>query len=77
MGFLGRMDGYHLSYRTHKNKPDPEAFTGLFEAYGIIPEQTVFIDDNAANIEAARKLGLHAIRFVSYEQAKEELNTFL
>lgn len=77
MGFLGQMDGYHLSYRTHKNKPDPEAFTGLFEAYGIIPEQTVFIDDNAANIEAARKLGLHAIRFVSYEQAKEELNTFL
>ena len=37
----------------------------------------VFIDDNMPNIEAAKKLGLHTIRFASYEQAKEELNTFL
>ena len=74
MGFLGQMDGYHLSYRTHKNKPDPEAFTGLFEAYGIIPEQAVFIDDNMPNIEAAKKLGLHTIRFASYEQAKKEFH---
>ena len=77
MTFLDQMDGCDMSYRTHSNKPDPEAFTGLFEHFGIDPEKAVFIDDNADNIEAAKKLGLHAIRFASYEQAKEELNQLL
>ena len=73
MTFLDAMDGYDMSYRTHKNKPDPEAFTGLFDRFGIDPARAVFIDDNAANIEAAAKLGLRGIRFESYEQAKAEL----
>ena len=77
MTFMDQMDGCAMSYRTHSNKPDREAFTGLFEHFGIDPEKAVFIDDNADNIEAAKKLGLHAIRFVSYEQAKEELNQLL
>ena len=77
MTFLDQMDGCDMSYRTHSNKPDREAFTGLFEHFGIDPEKAVFIDDNADNIEAAKKLGLHAIRFASYEQAKEELNQLL
>lgn len=77
MTFLDWMDGYAMSYRTHINKPDSKAFTGLFERYGIVPERAVFIDDNAANVEAAKKLGLHTIRFESYEQATEELNQLL
>ncbi|SCH22645.1 Phosphatase yihX [uncultured Clostridium sp.] len=77
MTFLDQMDGCDMSYRTHSNKPNPEAFTGLFEHFGIDPEKAVFIDDNADNIEAAKRLGLHAIRFASYEQAKEELNQLL
>ena len=77
MTFLDQMDGCDMSYRTHSNKPDPKAFTGLIEHFGIDPEKAVFIDDNADNIEAAKKLGLHAIRFASYEQAKEELNQLL
>ncbi len=77
MTFLEQMDGYHLSYRTHVNKPDPRAFTGLFEDYGIEPEHAVFIDDNAANIETAKKLGLHTICFTSFEAAKKECDHLL
>ncbi len=77
MTFLDKMDGYDMSYRTHFNKPAQEAFTGLFEHYGIVPERAVFIDDNKENIEAARKLGLHVIHFSSYEEAKKELEGLL
>ena len=77
MTFLDAMDGYDMSYRTHKNKPDPEAFTGLFDHFAIDPARAVFIDDNAGNIEAAAKLGLKGICFESYEQAKAELEKLI
>lgn len=77
MTFLDAMDGYDMSYRTHKNKPDPEAFTGLFDRFAIDPARAVFLDDNAGNIEAAKQLGLKGIRFESYEQAKAELEKLI
>jgi 2-haloacid dehalogenase/putative hydrolase of the HAD superfamily len=38
-------------------KPDPRAFAIACERAGRTPDQMVFIDDSAANIEAARALG--------------------
>ena len=67
------MDGYCLSFRTHLNKPDPEAFQTLLNRYQIVPEEAVFIDDTAKNIEAAKKLGIRGIQFTGLEDAKEQL----
>jgi len=36
-------------------------------------ERVVFIDDNRANIEAAAKLGLHAIHFTDANSLRKEL----
>jgi 2-haloacid dehalogenase len=33
----------------------------------------VFIDDNRANVEAAAKLGLHAIHFIDANSLRREL----
>ncbi len=37
----------------------------------------VFLDDRIENIEAAKKIGIHAIHFTSYSTAEEELNNLL
>lgn len=44
-------------------KPDPRAYAVAVDALGARPEDTFFIDDTAANVEAARALGLQAHYF--------------
>ena len=40
---------------------------------GIDPRRAVFIDDVAANIEPARRLGLHGIVFAGADALRREL----
>ena len=67
------MDGGILSYQEKLIKPDPAIYTLLLERYGLVAEESVFLDDTLANVEAARKLGIHGIWFQTKEQAEEEL----
>ena len=41
-------------------KPDPRIFERIVQTYGLDPAETVFLDDNAANVESARRVGLTA-----------------
>lgn len=75
--FLSETDGGILSFREKMIKPDREIYELLCSRYDIDPKKAVFLDDNAANVQGARDFGLHAIRFKTYEQAKEELNKYL
>lgn len=71
--FLDELDGIVVSGDEKMLKPDPAIFRLLTRRYGISPEESLFIDDNQANIEAARKLGFHVIRFESSRQLSETL----
>lgn len=42
-------------------KPEPEYFRRVLALAGLQPEQALFVDDNAANISTARRLGLATI----------------
>lgn len=77
MNFLKEMDGGILSFQEGIIKPDRAIYKLLCDRYKINPGEAVFLDDNAANIESARKFGLNAILFKNYEQAKEELEKYL
>lgn len=54
-------------------KPEPEIFEVLLERNGLSAPETLFVDDSAANCEAARSLGLHAHQFHSAESLSNEL----
>jgi putative hydrolase of the HAD superfamily len=58
-------------------KPDPAIFGHLVEKTGIVPAESVFIDDIQANVAAARGCGLHAIQFRDPESCRAELRTYL
>lgn len=75
--FLSQMDGAVISFQEGIIKPNPEIYKRLCDRYHINPQEAVFIDDNVANIKAARKFGLNAILFENYTQACEELHTYL
>jgi hypothetical protein len=59
--FLRHFDGGIFSGDVKLAKPDPAIFKLLAERYGMVPADTLFIDDLAANVAAARQLGWQAI----------------
>ena len=58
-------------------KPEPAIYKHLVETTGIIPAESVFIDDLQRNVIAARESGLHAILFTSPEACRAELRAYL
>jgi putative hydrolase of the HAD superfamily len=51
-------------------KPDPEIFRRCIEALGVQPESALFIDDQPANIAAAKRLGLQTFLFEGPDAAE-------
>ena len=71
--FTELMDGGIFSYQLKILKPSPWIYLELMKKYNIQPENAVFIDDSAVNIDGAKAVGLHTILFTSYENALDEL----
>ena len=44
-------------------KPSPEIFLAVCSDLSIDPSETLFVDDNAKNIEGAKKAGLRGYLF--------------
>ena len=72
-GFMKLFDGLVVSGYEKLLKPDHAIYRVLMERYGINPAESVYIDDNRPNAEAAGELGFHAIHFLSPDQLREEL----
>ena len=60
---LSHFDGYVLSGVCKRVKPRPEIFAYLCEQFDLVPSETVFVDDNPANIAGARDFGINAYLF--------------
>jgi len=54
-------------------KPDPAIYRLALTRWGLAPGDTVFIDDNLANVEGARAVGMHAIPFTGEAGVRAEL----
>jgi putative hydrolase of the HAD superfamily len=54
-------------------KPDPAIYRYTLDALGVEPAQALFIDDLERNIQAARELGITALRFQSVAQLRTDL----
>lgn len=71
--FLQSFDGVVVSAHERVIKPDPAIFRILFERYDLAPQDCIFIDDSAKNIETARSLGMKGIHFVEPIDLRGEL----
>ena len=59
---------FHKAYYSHrmkKRKPDAEIFEQVLEENNLMPEETLFLDDYAVNIEGAKALGIKTIHVTS------------
>lgn len=63
-GFAGNDHLFEKTYYSHLvglRKPDPAIFEKLIKENVLIPRETLFIDDIAANLEAASALGINTL----------------
>jgi 2-haloacid dehalogenase len=71
--FLHWFDGRLVSGEEKMRKPFAEFYHLLLQRFHIHPGETIFIDDNLRNVEAAQAIGIRCIRFQSAPQLRKEL----
>jgi putative hydrolase of the HAD superfamily len=54
-------------------KPDPGIYIYTCEKLGVAPSEALFLDDKIENVEAAQRVGLHAIQFTNITQLQQDL----
>ena len=77
LDFMPYMDGAVISYQIQMIKPDQEIYEYILNKYGLLPEESVFIDDRPENVEGAKLIGMNGILFEDFEQASGELEKML
>lgn len=55
-------DGIITSFAEGVCKPDAQIFETVLNRFNLNPEESVLLDDSEANCNAARKLGINAVR---------------
>jgi putative hydrolase of the HAD superfamily len=58
-------------------KPDPRIFLLAAQRLKVIPNETIFIDDNKGNCDGARAAGMQAIHYRTNHQVMHELRELL
>lgn len=56
-------DGEVVSCEEHTVKPEPAIYRILLDRYGLCADETLFIDDRSANLDAAAAFGLGTFLF--------------
>ncbi len=70
---LNHFNDFIVSHKVNAVKPSAEIFQKAVETAQCLPEESLFIDDIAANVEGARKFGIDALQFISVGQLTEDL----
>ncbi len=74
---LQEFDLVMMSNEVGLAKPDPAIFEVALELLEITPEQAIFVDDSAANVVAARALGLAGIVHTDWAETRPQLEAWL
>lgn len=74
--FLHWFEGIVVSGQEKTRKPFKEIYETTLNRFNIKADQSIFIDDNLRNIEAANALGIHGVHFKSSKLLVEQLKTY-
>ena len=71
------MDKCYTSYEVGIMKPAEGIFRHMLIDAAILPSETLFLDDSAANVEAAARLGIHTLLVEKNADWRADLNRCL
>lgn len=67
----------YYSCQVGLRKPDEKIFQLVMEENNLVPQETLFIDDSAVNVETADQLGMHVILLMENEILEDKINEYL
>jgi len=67
----------YYSHEMGMRKPDPASFTYILEKEGLLPAETLFIDDNEPNIIAAASVGLQVLHLKEGMTVEKDIAAYL
>ena len=76
-GFEDMTDVIVYSHESGAAKPDPSIYRLICERLEVEPADAVFVDDHERAVEAARAVGMSAVRFRDNDQVIAELEALL
>lgn len=76
-GLYDGFDQVFLSHEIGMRKPDPKIYQHALDKLQVQPHESVFIDDDASNVEAAARLGVNGIVYTSPGQLVNDLIEFI
>ena len=68
--FRQDLDGAVVSWQERCGKPEKRFYRALFDRYGLLPDECLFLDDRRDNTEAAEQLGMQSITLDSESQRR-------
>ncbi|MDB5699379.1 MAG: family phosphatase [Alphaproteobacteria bacterium] len=71
--FFSRFGGIVVSGEVKLLKPDPAIYFLALKRFGLRPDEALFIDDRAINVEGARAVGMAAHLFVDAADLRKRL----
>lgn len=71
--FFPLFDGGVASCEVQLNKPDPRIYTTLMQRYHLAYDESIFVDDNKQNAQAAYNLGITGILYKNYKSFNRAL----
>ena len=74
--FLKWFDGIVVSGEEKTRKPFADIYNITLDRYNINAENSIFIDDNLRNVEAANALGINGVHFKNAKFLISQLNHF-
>lgn len=75
---LDRMtDAIIISAEEQIAKPDPRIYLAAAARLGVLPEESLFVDDLLPNVDAARAVGMAAVHFQNNAQAIADMRQYL
>ncbi len=75
-GMSGIVDGAVTSFEARARKPELEIYRFTEKKFGLVPGETVFIDDIEANAHGAVAAGWRGIHHLEPKKTKEQLRAF-
>lgn len=76
LSFVEMVDGMMISACEGIVKPEEEIYKKLLNKYNLIPEECLFFDDRAVNVEGAKACGICASVFTGIDDAIHTLHEY-
>ena len=74
---LALFDDFVLSYQHNMRKPDTAIFELAANRLGVLPSESILIDDVEVYCQGAREVGMSAIQYISPDQTKSDIETIV